>query len=628
MSGLDVNALLDGRRLTMSDDDRTVEEIMCDERLTLAKKEVKQLKEQAHQLRRDISARLRLTSQMAPERLMEESDQLGAAVRALDLEVAAKDAWIAIQGVELDLHRLRRNDPNEELVDYVHYKIPFGYGQGMGEALLGNTMVKELYLNLGLLLPHERYNTAPDDFIEPLLRFVAESAALDYLYLFEYESDRTLLEPVSPELVVMFLNAMARNPRIESLWMNLRKPWLTFPHLATAGTHLKTLRVYFVDFYHCNMTTVEENIIGWCIASLPALEHLDLTVEGLNESLAPCILEHLTRAKSSLRHLEVQVHFGDESYFAAISQFLRSTTKLEHLQFTMQELGVSDVQHLLNGLLHVDKASGVSFVHVSKLAFSNCLFDDPAFELFASFLQTKTMNDNGAVVCHSSLRELSFENFSHNRLGECVSGQLANSLKMMPPRTETADDHSMLIPTIGSLVQSVALVRVHPIFMRNLGINADRVRLNKLRLVQVSKAACRALGYCLPRLTSLQTLMVEKVNADGALWILHGLKRNGSIGHLDPNGYAGGSCNFDAVQLRMAEAYCQRNSCLAEVMERILEPSENEDDDVPDLSEVGIVPTLMHVAKQSPRTGAAAIMRGLLRLGRKCDSATAKSRVT
>jgi hypothetical protein len=84
---------------------------------------------------------------------------------------------------------LRSNDPQtclwldrNRIVCPNYAKVP-GYARPLGEALLGNTMVSTLYVDLSklLLLPSDHSNNLPSEalaYIEPLLEFVSTSAAL------------------------------------------------------------------------------------------------------------------------------------------------------------------------------------------------------------------------------------------------------------------------------------------------------------------------------------------------------------------------------------------------------------------------------------------------------------------
>jgi hypothetical protein len=588
-------------RSNSSVDGRPLEERAIEASINAAEKEVEQMKEKSRQFRVE-SERLRHESR----KLMEESDRLEAEERAVQQKVASEEERIVNLYFEGDLHRLRRNDLKS--MDTVHYPTPFGYGRALGPALLVNTVLVELFLNVQLLLPRG-IREIPAAYVDPILQFVSKSTSLRHVYLCEskmFGGYDTTVE----RLTSMLVEAMVHNSCIETLALDLRKPVVPLLRIASAGMKLTTLTIWISDIGDDFILPSEYDTIGVCIASLPMLERLDLTVIE-NTSLSACILNGLTKMNTRLRHLELTAsNEMDHDYSTALSRFLGNTATLSHLEMTYLEFSNDNVQDLLDGLQHVDALSGAVSVHLSKLVFSQCEIYDWAFDLMANFLQTKTEDANGTVICQSALRELHFEGFDPNRLSPSLSAQLADSLLMVVPQATDRNGGMQMLPTIGSLIQSVSLVRPNGIFLQRLGENSYRVRLETLRLKGISLKFCKTLARCMPRLVSLRTLSVAAVRAGGAPWILCGLKKSGQLHSLE----SADADIFDATQMRLIEAYCQRNRVLVEWLEKVSEQSDQSNDDAqpPTTLQLSSFPTLLEVAKQVPIQRATFLLRGLL----------------
>jgi hypothetical protein len=114
--------------------------------------------------------------------------------------------------------------------------------------------------------------------------------------------------------------------------------------------------------------------------------------------------------------------------------------------------------------------------------------------------------------------------------------------------------------------------------------NAARFRVQNLELIGLSLASCVAFRKCIPFFTSICKLKITKVqNAKGLNSILHGIKNSRSIREVDTMDDENVYDDDDDVdltesQLRLIQAYCERNQLLDKLLQ-IDQPLELEDDD-------------------------------------------------
>jgi hypothetical protein len=206
----------------------------------------------------------------------------------------------------------------------------------------------------------------------------------------------------------------------------------------------------------------------------------------------------------------------------------------------------------------------------------------------------------------------------------------------------------VLTPTIGSQIHSLSLVRAHDVFLYHLRDHADRVRLHTLELEGDFDDGI-AFYKCIPQLVSLRKLKLfpSDLCDRNEYWIFRGLRENGSIVEVETE--EDGRSAFSAAQLRLIDAYCQRNRMLNELVvgseqrsaERGGEHNDNGidigntvDGDVKDhgVSDDGTDntvnaahrtvkaellhrPSMFQCAEQIPRTHATMLIRGLAVLG-------------
>jgi hypothetical protein len=499
-------------------------------------------------------------------KLVEESQRLEVDARTANAKESAKSSLVDALKCEKTLYCLSRNDPETRIVDLASYKGSDGYGKVLGEALEGNTMVSELILN-GPMLLLPRYSRAISlPLVEKFLQFLSTSASLRRVYLGHPTWCVRSSFDVAFELIGMIVDAILTNSNIVDLSLNVPRVNVWLPRIADAKLPLTTLTLWFLD--HLDLTRQDTPPVATCIASLAHLENLNLFVER-NKSLPTAILIRLSNADSRLRYLRLDTKAElDRSFFTALGQFLSSTTRLDHLELSgVAFYDTDEMGDVLRGLRHVDNETGVTSIFVSRLSFAKCVCSRDGFAPIAAFLKTK-IHRNGAVTCRTALNELFFHPCKHAWLERRGALPLANSLLMALERMNGSDAGAeILVPTIGSQVRCISLAHVHRIFLDHLGRHAHRVQLESLELIDVPKVTGMSLGACLPKLQSLKVLKLVMVGTGSPYWILHGLRQNGTLLNVEITNKEEYS-NFDAAQLILVEAYCQRNTLLGELLDK------------------------------------------------------------
>jgi hypothetical protein len=533
----------------------------------------------------------------AARTLAEESQRLQTQAGELQQKTLGRLELLADLKLEKILCCLSRNDPDTTVVDIAAYKVFEGYGKSLGEALQGNSFVSELILDVQNILP-QRSDAVSFPLIDLLLQFIATSTLLRHVELRNSASDLfpRMYTGVSDNLMGTMLDAIVQNSHIGRLTLNLPHHVTWLPKIASANMSLTALTLRFSTSASHKVADRDVPTVATCIASLSYLEYFELIVRT-NESLCIAILTELNRVNSRLRHLRLELdHAMSSPFFAALSQLVVGSATILDLVLPSTAFFETDMEDVLLGLKHINVDTGVTTMFVPQLTFLGCDYSNDEMYSIASFLQTR-IGHNGESSCQSALNELRFDSRSRKRFDSLLLQCIADSLLM----AKDSDTDTSWVPTIGSTVRSVSLVGgVNRAFLDRLGLNSDRVRLEKLHLARLSQVASRSLGVWLPKLQSLKELKLAVVAPGGPWWIVRGLRQNGTLLSVETTD-ANGDGSFDAVQSRMVEAYCERNRVLGELLD----------------NETGLVwhmlPSLRLVARQTPSIQVTHLLRGLLR---------------
>jgi hypothetical protein len=569
-----------------------LKERLVDEQIDVADKErrdfaaeSKRLRAVARKLVRTPSERLR----SAARKLSEESQRLQTEATRLQKQEEAKTELLASLQFEKTLCCLKRNAAETTVVDLDRYNDSDGYGKLLGEALEGNTVVADLILNVQTLLP-SRCDSVSIPFVAQLLKFLSTSTSLLRVQMINSNWFPCMPRTVLGNLTELILDSILENSRIVKLTVKQTVHVASLQKIANARMPLTSLTISFPNLQEFCVMEQDISTVATCIASLSHLEYLELIVER-SESLSVAILTELNRSNSGLlRQLRLNLnHAMNGPFFMALSQLMMGSATAMRLDFVLSSIALSwtDVEDVLRGLQHVNIDTGVTTMFVSQLTFSGCGFSN---DKIASFLQTRIGHNEGYTF-QSSLNELRFEPGY-----DCLLPQrIAESLFMV----KSSDADANFAPTIGSTVRSVSVAGANRKVLDRFGLYANQLRLEKLKLARLSRVASRSLGVCLPKLQSLKELKLAEVAPGGPQWILRGLRRSSTLISVESID-AKGDSSFGAGQLRLLEAYCERNMRLGELLD----------------NEAGLewhmLPTLLQVAKQVPMARVTNLVRGLL----------------
>jgi hypothetical protein len=553
------------------------------------------------------SERLRRESRQ----LLDEADQVDSQMEMIRKDEESAQRLDSTLSFEMVLLRLKRNDPTLVEIDTLQdFYYPPGYGRDLGEALQRSTFVSKLCLSLGSLLSSES-ETLDATWIAPMAEFVATSPCLRHLCLSMDGEEET---DVTSSIIDCLFEAIPTNCAIETLACDIPVPATSFCYMMNRAKSLKTLEINFLPTKRGRYSQRDEARIASMFGSHKTLEALKLCVEE-NENVAVLILESLQESRSRLRELTVRhsICCGDR-YNTALFEFVGSTSKLQHLDlsfFTFHNVVI--MEHVIHLLQQQDDTTTLP----SRLSLSECCgFGKEAVDRLAAYLQTRLKGNDG-VIARNPLLELHISMAGWQPMGRYVSRQLASCILMKVPITAHDDGVLLLLPTFGSQLRSLSLDNVHGIFLRRLTANAHRVRLERLQLGLIGKSVGIALSKCIPCLVSLRELVLAEVDPSSTRMIVRGLKKNGTL-RLVSTTNENRETNFSTAELRLIEAYCQRNEHMALFLEN--EAQQDTDDHGLDSTKMGNVeaslfPSLLEVAKQVPRMRATVLTRALLLLG-------------
>jgi hypothetical protein len=302
---------------------------------------------------------------------------------------------------------LLRNDPT---VTKVHAEpFPPGYGQHLGPALVHNTVVTDLTLNLSTLCAEE--NTDWNG-VGKLLTFVAESSSLRLVDVYDQDGeDRELVKSIAGQLV----RAVARNAGIEKVQIWASLPSHDFAEFLRTSRSVTDLNV-FLEQLAAN--DEDRLVVAQAFLENQTLETFQFYTPSESET-ARLVLMHLP-THPTLRKL--LLHSFDEPSFThvqMIATFLRSGTKIEELVLRNYTFDVERLEHLVAAL------SASRQLETLSLAF--CKFDDDAAHLFIEFVQRG--------IAATSIRELEMdrEAYSASTFGNIVVADWADAISNSLP---------------------------------------------------------------------------------------------------------------------------------------------------------------------------------------------------
>lgn len=568
-------------------------------------KEVHDLQERRAEFRTTSSQKRKVARQ-----LLEEAERLD--IEALDLQASSEAAEERLQSARFEhaLLRLKRNDKD---LTTLSLPYPSGYGKRLGEALLQNTVLTDLSLDPSSFLSSEGQVERQ---LEPILHVLQESKSLTSVGI-----TRWVYQPGGDGSNVLggfLLNAISRSQSIRDLKWLVHIPSLEFRHALSSTTSLVSLAVQLVepDLY---TDDDKQRIASTFAIASKTLESLTLIAPSADTDWFIQILTNLQKLRS-LRDLCLHFlsEFDEQVCYDAVKQYLVSASgPLRRFELTGVEMNTTCITRVLSGLVRSpDGSTLVPSTSLSHLELSDCYQPNVnSVEQLAVFLQTRTTNNSGKITHDSALRKLGVnlrgkQSFS-KRVAESVL--MANSQAVNATMGDSGSTNDVLFPTIGSQLDALRVDDVHSIFPTTLCNESHRVRLTTLELCEISRSACIALSRCLPRLVSLRNLtLTDLENRRCTKWILRALRCNSSVCEVVTENESGVTL-FDSTQLRLIQAYCDRNKALVPLIGTA--PRNRSE-----LCSMGakLRPSLLLSTKPLTHTGASITIQGLLALGQSC----------
>jgi hypothetical protein len=250
------------------------------------------------------------------------------------------------------------------------YKLPQGYGDALGNALLGNTQVTKINLDLIKLYPQGVSESNRESL--SIHQYIATSPSLNEVVL---HSSRC-----SARAPKTLLSAIAAN--------------LAIKKISCSGYDVVSLHD-LICLISSTSSIVDMDVSYQCGGHYsPADKGVDtgkelslkkLKLKNMDETpVIPTILTHLMHCKSKLREFHLDLDPGGLQNWSLLSQFLHATPTLDHLEFTDTYFNADSMDHLIVGL-QPHSSDGSITTKISILSVRYCTFDETATERLTSF---------------------------------------------------------------------------------------------------------------------------------------------------------------------------------------------------------------------------------------------------
>jgi hypothetical protein len=244
------------------------------------------------------------------------------------------DAYrMTAEEMEALCERIESNDPSLTIItdfDNNDFQRMAWYSRRLGEALLSNNFVVDLYLDLTEILEAEEFRRNGDiDENSPLLQYLGTSRSLRKVAF--TKSDHTYSEHVTMRIADGIFRAVASNPSVLDFSFGSEdvSPE-TWAHLLRTTTSIRTL-IAIVDKY---VDPSSWETIATAFGANQTLEDLWLIAYIAETGIAERVLAQLG-SHPRLRRLELQMNFDATSaQFEAISAFVVATTSLQEIKLS------------------------------------------------------------------------------------------------------------------------------------------------------------------------------------------------------------------------------------------------------------------------------------------------------
>jgi hypothetical protein len=292
-------------------------------------------------------------------------------------------------------------------------------------------------------------------------------------------------------------------------------------------------------------------------------------------------------------------------------QCLCSMQSLRHLKLVEFCFSAERMNVFLNCLVRQDSTDS-SYIPITKRSFDECDSDDASTALLVEFMKTEMTEDTPRT---SSLRDLCFDD-----LTACMANYLTGPLmvSLLVPLRPADLLHIKGYPTIGSQLTALSFDSSRfDGWLDALTESAHNIQLDTLRLVELDDDDCKLFKSCVLRMPCLRHLRIAKVYdpSKSSQIIMDTLRESEGLltfvveEHGDDEDIG---LLFNDAELRLAEAYCERNRHLPGLLEQQNGSGQPRPSD---RAGQALHPTLLQAAKQIPKSRLLSLSASFLKLG-------------
>jgi hypothetical protein len=474
---------------------------------------------------------------------------------------------------EVRLYEIGRNGPNHV------------YGRLLGEALQGNTHISRLLLpvSTGCFAP-DKFSPPHLDHVAPLLTYIRSGPALRDVNLLE---GRGALKYMG-----YLIDAVADSPHVVNFKIesNLKYPAKSMTRLLATNKSLKRLNTSVVK----------------CKGILSNALKLNQTIEDLKLGFWNDVPEteevELVRCLPDLQSLQkLDLALSCSSSHAAIVETLSTVlpSSLSLTDLSLMHDFRAEEMHLFCEGLHANES-------IVKLSLRGG-FVPLAAAAFAAYMQTRNGVDTNAIT---SLCLYLTRTFGMSEGLELCDAKLLIAKLLEGPS--------------GSDLQSFELDG----WLDDLGIWDAMARNKTLVTLKVHKKYCARCFQCIPELTHLQELeLVDTQMTKECKVLCSAVKKNVSLYDVSVTKTSESTVSFDgwdAKAVGRVKAWGERNRHLPQLIANLHDAASKSDlhkassdrnhGDAHKTSTLPLNPTLLWVAKQTPRMAPNRLLQGLLAL--------------
>jgi hypothetical protein len=468
---------------------------------------------------------------------------------------------------EVTLYKLERNDPNKTSIFF--FDDVAEYGRRLGRALVGNTYVSELNLNL-----MDDTGNPDVENIQLVLQYLREGTAFRTLWIWGGVRDYT-----GP-----CVTAISQNPNTFSLNMGDGIQGVPEAEVANLLRTSQTLREIYMPMVN-SIAIAEAFEVNQTLTSITLIFN-PISFPAPNGIILRHLIAHRPPCRLTISQITERIGSGTEAMAVddALSACLAGATWLNELRLIGITFTRSRTQQFLEALR--------SNRSIEKLCFVSCDFDQETVSVVRDFTHLPTYGFASSTI-HEICVEEQFEPLSEELVALFVLG--IPGLQVLDWRWPT--DPTLTID----------------LFWNMLADRASLVRLSVLRIEFWPGVTRREMNDCLPLLPSLRELHFRSTQEyerwEPQTFLDTAMKcsslRDITLDNALPRFWS-------EKEARLARALFQRNHLLYQLVSmpwlgQVVQDAE-------DFVETGLFPSLFFAAKRSAGVAPNSILTGLLAL--------------